>query len=325
MAPAPTNPTVGDDAPSASAPDEDDDEARGAVDTARATRRCARRLDARATTRGRAGATAMLDMAMLDTCAGRTEPRAGRVPTDGYHDLRHRISRNHDIRRGPRPCSVQASSRARGPRSVTSRRRSRVFRRDGDGTLRARRRRQRLPRPTPRGRAPPRARVDVPLHVSRQRPPRRPVPRGPPRGRHHRRGNARGCSRRPGRGPLPHRPRPPRALGGELRSHEFPAACERDPASALATNVPTALLDALDAAWSAGELGTSRPLLVHLSTDQVYGGDDAMSVEATHPPDPSTRTRDPRRRRRRSFASVGPNTSYSEAASSPARTRPFDP
>ena len=65
-----------------------------------------------------------------------------------------------------------------------------------------------------------------------------------------------------------------------------PAACERDPASALATNVPTALLDALDAAWSAGELGTSRPLLVHLSTDQVYGGDGAMSVEATHPPRP---------------------------------------
>ena len=41
-APAPTNPTVGDDAPSASAPDEDDDEARGAVDTARARREDAR-------------------------------------------------------------------------------------------------------------------------------------------------------------------------------------------------------------------------------------------------------------------------------------------
>ena len=121
-------------------------------------------------------------------------------------------------------------------------------------------------------------------------------------------------------------PPPPRALGGELRSHEFPRRVRAHPASALATNVPTALLDALDAAWSAGELGTSRPLLVHLSTDQVYGGDDAMSVEERRIPDPSTRTRDPRRRGGGDRSRRWPeNTSYSEAASSPARTRRFRP
>lgn len=84
----------------------------------------------------------------------------------------------------------------------------------------------------------------------------------------------------------PTAPAPRALLVVNCAATSSPAACERDPASALATNVPTALLDALDAAWSAGELGTSRPLLVHLSTDQVYGGDDAMSVEATHPPRP---------------------------------------
>ena len=104
-----------------------------------------------------------------------------------------------------------------------------------------------------------------------------------------------------------------------------PAACERDPASALATNVPTALLDALDAAWSAGELGTSRPLLVHLSTDQVYGGDDAMSVEATHPPRPVNAYARSKTKAEAIVRGVGRTRSYSEAASSPARTRPFDP
>lgn len=66
-----------------------------------------------------------------------------------------------------------------------------------------------------------------------------------------------------------------------------PGACEKDEAEARATNVPAALLRALATlraarleAASAG--GRDPPLLIHLSTDQVYSGSDTMSAESTH-------------------------------------------
>ncbi|EIE18739.1 methionine adenosyltransferase regulatory beta subunit-related [Coccomyxa subellipsoidea C-169] len=48
-----------------------------------------------------------------------------------------------------------------------------------------------------------------------------------------------------------------------------PGACEKDPDTARAVNVPSKLLDALSV--HAGEHG-SHPLFIHLSTDQVYDG-----------------------------------------------------
>lgn len=57
-----------------------------------------------------------------------------------------------------------------------------------------------------------------------------------------------------------------------------PAACEADPARARAVNVPTKLLDALESYKSA--TGGQEPLLVHLSTDQVYDGSKAWWTES---------------------------------------------
>ncbi|KAE8779855.1 methionine adenosyltransferase 2 subunit beta [Hordeum vulgare] len=45
-----------------------------------------------------------------------------------------------------------------------------------------------------------------------------------------------------------------------------PRACEMDPAAAMATNVPSSLVD-----WSLS-FGNDKTLLIHLSTDQVYEG-----------------------------------------------------
>ena len=56
----------------------------------------------------------------------------------------------------------------------------------------------------------------------------------------------------------PHRPRP-RALLVVNCAPRFPRRVQRAQASALATNVPTALLDALDAAWSAGDSAPPAP------------------------------------------------------------------
>ena len=63
-----------------------------------------------------------------------------------------------------------------------------------------------------------------------------------------------------------------------------PAVCERDPAAAAAVNVPTHLLDALDrhqqrqlssSASSSSSSSTQQPLLIHISSDQVYDGSRA--------------------------------------------------
>lgn len=54
-----------------------------------------------------------------------------------------------------------------------------------------------------------------------------------------------------------------------------PAACERDQAYARSINVPSTLLDALDA--HAAQHG-AEPLLVQLSTDQVYDGSSASGA-----------------------------------------------
>jgi dTDP-4-dehydrorhamnose reductase len=51
-----------------------------------------------------------------------------------------------------------------------------------------------------------------------------------------------------------------------------PAVCERDVGYAEAVNVPTTLLDAL--VRSKAETG-NEPLLIHISTDQVYDGSKA--------------------------------------------------
>ena len=56
-----------------------------------------------------------------------------------------------------------------------------------------------------------------------------------------------------------------------------PAACERDPAAAAAANVPTLLLDALAA--SPHRASADAALFIHVSTDQVYSGTRAHSVE----------------------------------------------
>ncbi|KAI8468007.1 MAG: methionine adenosyltransferase regulatory beta subunit-related [Monoraphidium minutum] len=56
-----------------------------------------------------------------------------------------------------------------------------------------------------------------------------------------------------------------------------PALCERDYARALAANAPAKLLDALERRRAAGG---GEPLLIHLSTDQVYDGSRAMWTEA---------------------------------------------
>lgn len=45
-----------------------------------------------------------------------------------------------------------------------------------------------------------------------------------------------------------------------------PRACEMDPAAAMATNIPSSLVN-----WSLS-FGNSKSLLIHLSTDQVYEG-----------------------------------------------------
>lgn len=55
-----------------------------------------------------------------------------------------------------------------------------------------------------------------------------------------------------------------------------PAACEADPRRARAVNVPTNLLDALEAHR---QRTGKEPLLVHLSTDQVYDGSKAWWEE----------------------------------------------
>mmetsp|Transcript_1097 Transcript_1097/g.4058 ORF Transcript_1097/g.4058 Transcript_1097/m.4058 type:complete len:309 (+) Transcript_1097:782-1708(+) len=58
-----------------------------------------------------------------------------------------------------------------------------------------------------------------------------------------------------------------------------PAECERDPAAAEALNVPSTIVRALkDAAQT--------PLFVHLSTDQVYSGEDGRFVSETVAPVP---------------------------------------
>ena len=65
-----------------------------------------------------------------------------------------------------------------------------------------------------------------------------------------------------------------------------PAACEKDPETANATNVPKQLLMALRERFppsSRGDTGddpaTRKPLFVHVSTDQVYGGETANNLE----------------------------------------------
>ncbi|EFN51077.1 hypothetical protein CHLNCDRAFT_141448 [Chlorella variabilis] len=59
-----------------------------------------------------------------------------------------------------------------------------------------------------------------------------------------------------------------------------PAACERDEAAAAAVNVPTHLLAAL--AWHRQQHG-AEPLLIHMSTDQVYDGSKARWREGDPP------------------------------------------
>ena len=65
-----------------------------------------------------------------------------------------------------------------------------------------------------------------------------------------------------------------------------PAVCERDPAAAAAVNVPTHLLDALDRhqqrqlsttsiSSASSSSTTQQPLLIHISSDQVYDGSRA--------------------------------------------------
>ncbi|KAL3155375.1 hypothetical protein ABBQ38_010936 [Trebouxia sp. C0009 RCD-2024] len=56
-----------------------------------------------------------------------------------------------------------------------------------------------------------------------------------------------------------------------------PAACEKEEQTARAVNVPTKLLDALDLHRAAH---AKEPLLVHLSTDQVYDGSKAYWKES---------------------------------------------
>jgi dTDP-4-dehydrorhamnose reductase len=59
-----------------------------------------------------------------------------------------------------------------------------------------------------------------------------------------------------------------------------PAACERDLERAAAANLPAALVAALRALRAAGG---GEPLLIHLSTDQVYSGERAWWEESDAP------------------------------------------
>lgn len=67
-----------------------------------------------------------------------------------------------------------------------------------------------------------------------------------------------------------------------------PAQCEKDEHRATAVNVPTALIAALTARYPHARDGGggAAPLLVHLSTDQVYSGARAMSTVTGDPPAP---------------------------------------
>ena len=65
-----------------------------------------------------------------------------------------------------------------------------------------------------------------------------------------------------------------------------PSACEKDPEIARATNVPTRLLTALRERFPSvrrGDVGDDpaarTPLFVHVSTDQVYGGETSNNLE----------------------------------------------
>ena len=53
-----------------------------------------------------------------------------------------------------------------------------------------------------------------------------------------------------------------------------PAACERDPDRAAATNVPSLLLTELERVGKP-DASAIQPLLIHFSTDQVYAGSKA--------------------------------------------------
>lgn len=77
-----------------------------------------------------------------------------------------------------------------------------------------------------------------------------------------------------------------------------PGKCEKDEKLATAINVPAALIAALSASLDQQESGgtdgvkadadapRAEPLLVHLSTDQVYSGEDTMSTVEGNPPAP---------------------------------------
>ena len=54
-----------------------------------------------------------------------------------------------------------------------------------------------------------------------------------------------------------------------------PGWCEKNETAATALNVPSKLLDAMTAASET----IGEPLLIHMSTDQVYGGDERRSTE----------------------------------------------
>jgi dTDP-4-dehydrorhamnose reductase len=71
-----------------------------------------------------------------------------------------------------------------------------------------------------------------------------------------------------------------------------PAACELDPEKARAINIPTTLLEALTKKYQNKQeietrtTATPLPLLIHLSTDQVYDGTKSFSKEETDPANP---------------------------------------
>ena len=277
MAPAPTNPTGTRTVRVRS--DEDDDEARGAVDAARAARRCARRQDARARPREDArgdGDARHGDARHARDEQNREQAECRRTATT----MQYAFDETTTSGASRRPCSVRASSRARSPDpsrlvddsvfsvEMATERRALVV--GGSGYLG-----QHLVDVLPR----------VPRVTCHYTYRDNALPADPSRvgcradaitGE-----GMRGCSRRPRRGPPPTAPAPallvvncaatsspPRASAIPLRARH-----QRPPLSSTPWT-----------AWSAGE--PAPPLLVHLGTDQVYGGDDAMSVEATHPPRP---------------------------------------
>jgi|TARA_B100001142_G_C14239143_1_gene618612 dTDP-4-dehydrorhamnose reductase len=61
-----------------------------------------------------------------------------------------------------------------------------------------------------------------------------------------------------------------------------PGWCEKNETAATALNVPSKLLDAMTAASET----IGEPLLIHMSTDQVYGGDERRSTEDQCPANP---------------------------------------